>query len=231
MKKKLIVSVIALVLLLFICITGWTEITLTDFTGKVEVQMPGSLWQGAVRDLVLPLGTMISTSFNSTATIDLGSSVVLVQEFTRMAVENLVEQGGVITTDLQLNVGKIRAQVESAENLVHDFNVLSTVSVASVRGTDFEYDGESLFCYAGEVLFFNLIEQKRTVRTGEEVRLVEGEPPLSPPETFRRFYRNVQVTPTVSPDIPGGDEPEVVLPDTGAVTDAEVTATILWPDS
>lgn len=224
-KKQRILIFLIPCFLLFIGTAGWAEIILTDYTGKVEVKYPGTQWQGVEKGMMLPLGTMISTSFNSTASLDLGNSVIHVQQFTRMLIENLVQQGDVITTDLRLNVGKIRAQVESVEGLTHDFNVLSTVSVASVRGTDFEYDGESLFCHKKEVLFFNLIQQKRTVRTGEEVRLIGDEPPLSPEETLRRDT-DVQAKPSPSPDIPA-DEPDVVLPTRSE--DSEVTATILWP--
>jgi hypothetical protein len=231
-RGKIFVFSAMLFVLLGSGIPLWSEAVLSELQGKVEVMLPGRAWSSAERGMVLPLKTMISTGFNSSASLDLGTSVIHLEEFTRMFIEELVQREDVITTDLQLNVGKIRAEVESSEGLTHDFNVLSTVSVASVRGTDFEYDGESLYCIKGEVLYFNLLRQKRTVRTGEEVRLAVDEPPLSPEETLLADT-NVQARPApASPDLPG-DEPEPVLPVPeviGAYSDSNVTVSIGWPE-
>ena len=229
-RKLYLFPVISFSFIFLLQFPVWSEIVLTEISGKVEVQLPGETWSRAEKGMALPLETMISTGFNSTASLDLGSSTIHLQEFTRMFVRDLAEKGGVITTDLQLNVGKIRAQVESSEGLTHDFNVLSTVSVASVRGTEFEYDGESLYCIRGKVLFFNLLRQKRTLMRGEEVRLAADEPPLSPEETFL-IDAQVQVQPSHAPGIPGADEPDPILPDPDDyLPNSAVTVTVDWPD-
>jgi hypothetical protein len=53
---------------------GQEQAVLREFSGKVEVMPPGKNWEPAARNLVLPTGTIISTGFNSYATVQVGSA-------------------------------------------------------------------------------------------------------------------------------------------------------------
>jgi len=135
--------------------------------GKVTILKPGGTWQTASADTVISAGTTVSTGFNSTALLDLGSSEISVKPLTRMKLSDLIKQEGTVKTSLELTVGRVRATVKPAEGLTHDFTLRSSVSTASVRGTDFEYDGETLTVFDGDVLFFNAFNQKRMISRGE----------------------------------------------------------------
>ena len=71
--------------------------------------------------------------------------------------------------------GKVDARVRSADDRRSDFSVTSPVSTASVRGTDFVYDGISLQVTEGDVEIENLIGQTHSVRAGQESRAYANE--------------------------------------------------------
>ena len=75
--------------------------------------------------------------------------------------------------------GKVNARVRSADDRRSDFRVVSPVSTASVRGTDFVYDGISLQVTEGDVAIENLIGQTHSVRAGQESRAYAHEPIVS----------------------------------------------------
>ncbi|RKX72865.1 MAG: hypothetical protein DRP87_19920 [Spirochaetes bacterium] len=160
------------------------EAVLKGFSGKVEVREPGGVWESAEAGAVLSMGTTVSTGFGSTALLDLGASVIQVKQLTRMTVEELVQKEGTISTSLFLNVGRVKAEVKSVEGLTHEFTLRSTVSVSSVRGTEFEYDGYELIVTEGVVLFFNRIGQKRTIAAGQTSETTGLDVPAPPAVTL-----------------------------------------------
>jgi len=179
MRKILILSFLFLVGVL---IFAQEQAVLREFSGKVEVMPPGKNWEPAARNLVLPQGTVISTGFNSFATIQAGSATLQVKPLTRMAVAELVKAQGEQKTTLDLKVGRVRAKVEKVEGLEHDFTLKSPVSTAAVRGTDFEYSGNQLQVFDGIVRFLNAISQGRTITQGEQSAIQGLSAPASPEE-------------------------------------------------
>ena len=122
----------------------------------MEIQAAGGgAWKPAAAGMSFPVGATISTGFNSEAVLELGPSVLRVKALTRMRVDELVQKGGTLSTGLYLKVGKVRADVKSAEGLKHDFKLTSPVSTAAVRGTIFDYDGINLDVEGGTVLLVN----------------------------------------------------------------------------
>ena len=146
-----------------------TQAVIREARGKVELQTAAQQpWIPAKAGMRVSLGSTISTGFNSLAVLDLGGSVVQVNPLTRMRLNELVQKEGTIQTDLFLRVGKVKAEVKSAEGLALDFKVKSPVSTAAVRGTGFDYDGYELYVYEGVVTVTNLIGQSRSYGSGEE---------------------------------------------------------------
>jgi hypothetical protein len=141
--------------------------TITDTRGKVEV-LQDNQWRAAATGDNLPLGATISTGFNSSATLAVGNATLQVRPLSRMRIEELVEREGVLRTDVSMRVGRVRADVRAAEGLTNDFQIRSTVSTASVRGTEFEFDGFSLEVGNGTVrLINNAANQGPDVPAGE----------------------------------------------------------------
>lgn len=170
MKKIIFISFLAIIACFGPAAFSQNQGVIQEFTGKVTFLEPGGGWQDAFPGAAVRSGTTVSTGFNSRAILDLGSSKIEVKALTRMTLAELVRQGNTVTTTLDLNIGRVRATVETAEGATHDFKLLSSISTAAVRGTDFEYDGEILTVFDGEVVFFNSINQKRTVGRGETSR-------------------------------------------------------------
>jgi hypothetical protein len=160
---------LALVALL-IAAVAWaqTDAVVQRVSGRVEVMQPGGAWTAASPGMRLALGATVSTSFQSEATLALGSSVVQVKPLTRMRIDQLAQQQGTVSTELYLRVGRVRAEVKSTEGLRQDFKVRSPVSTAAVRGTTFENDGVNTVVEDGLVTISNQYGQGTTLGGGEQ---------------------------------------------------------------
>ncbi|MCX7787901.1 MAG: FecR family protein [Spirochaetes bacterium] len=202
MRKILILTILFLVSALLF---AQEQAVLREFSGKVEVMPPGKNWEPAARNLVLPQGTVISTGFNSFATIQAGSSMIQVKPLTRMAVAELVKAQGEQKTTLDLKVGRVRAKVEKVEGLEHDFTLKSPVSTAAVRGTDFEYSGNQLQVFDGVVRYLNAISQGRTITRGEQSSIQGLSAPAAPEEAAVATAKTeVSTKPAGAPEGAGG---------------------------
>jgi hypothetical protein len=165
--------------------------------------------------MLLALGATISTGFNSTAVLELGSSVLQVRPLTRLRLDQLLAREKTVSTELFLQVGKIRAEVKSAEGLSQDFKVRGPVSTAAVRGTGFEYDGYELYVFEGTVSYTNLTGQSRSYSPGEQ----GGSDGYSPPSEAEQQLASDS---TVNPYTPGAGNQETTVsttkPTTGSIT-------------
>lgn len=165
MNKTLML--LAAMLSAVVSLSAQSQATVREATGKVELQSAGGPWVPARVGAVVSLGTTISTGFNSTAVLDLGGSTLKVNPLTRMRLDQLVEQGGAVKTELFLRVGKVNAEIKTVSGLKQDFRLKSPVSTAAVRGTGFDYDGYGVAVNEGTVYYFNLLEQGRSYGAGE----------------------------------------------------------------
>ena len=163
------IATLSVLLLLAAGLAGaQTQAVVKSFTGKVEILTGRQAWAPVKVGQNLGLGTTISTGFNSTAVLQLGASVLSVKPLTRLRINEIVAREGTVKTDLFLQVGKVRADIKTAEGLTQDFKLKSPVSTAAVRGTGFEYDGYDLYVYEGTVSYSNLLGQNRDYGAGEK---------------------------------------------------------------
>lgn len=127
--------------------------TLGDIKGKVEVKLAKGDWTTATEGMKIDLNTTISTGFDSTATLAIEKTTVVVRPLTRLTLDKLLEQSpGSTSTSLFLRVGSVQAKVKATvPGTPQDFKVQSPYSTASVRGTEFEYDGLTLSVTEGTV--------------------------------------------------------------------------------
>ncbi|MDX9801727.1 MAG: FecR domain-containing protein [Spirochaetia bacterium] len=143
------------------------DAVIKNFTGRVEIQSSGSTaWSAVSQGQIIKTGTLISTGFNSNAVLDLGSSEIFLKPLTRVSVDELDTSGSTIKTDLNLRLGKIRADVKTTEGLKHNFTLRTPVSTAAVRGTVFEAGVSSLDVIEGMIAYSNKIGQRRSVGGG-----------------------------------------------------------------
>lgn len=158
------------------------EAVFQQIEGRVEYRASESdPWQAAAVGDVIPQGGGISTGFNSNAVIALGTdSVVTAKALTRLTLTELLAQEDTVNTDLFLDVGRLRAEVNSSEGVTHDFKIRSTQSTASVRGTIIEGDGEAWATVRGEMAVSNSLGQQVTVTKGQSTVVSSQSPPAAP---------------------------------------------------
>ncbi len=130
-----------------------TQATLRDIKGKVEVKQFGKNWAPAQEGMAVDTLATISTGFDSQATLAIVDNRIAVAPLTRLTVDKIIEQAGKSGTSLHLRVGKVSAEVKSSKGTPQDFKVTSPYSTASVRGTEFTYDGMVLEVAEGNVAF------------------------------------------------------------------------------
>jgi len=228
-KRNVVILLLVAVFLLAGTVTTFAaqEAVLREASGKVELRPPGRSWQPARVGMTLVKGTTISTGFGAKAVLDLGASVIEVKALTRMTLEELLEQEGTIKTELFLDVGRVKAEIQTGEDLRHDFKLKSTVSTASVRGTTLEGDGEEWISEDGSFVVSNNVGQSTTVQTGEKTTVTEGEPPVPPQDTAED---DTNVETSTNPSEGGGGDiapPTINIPDLPDLP-TTTTVTITW---
>lgn len=198
-------ALIAAVLLSVLTLTALTltagalEARVTSLQGKVEYRQGSGTWRAAEVGMALPLGATISTGFNSSADLEIGPATLQVRALSRMRLDELVEQEGLVQSELHLQVGRVRADVRSAPGVQSEFRLSSPVATAAVRGTSFEFDGVNLQVETGTVQLANQYNEAVSVGGGESSNAASDEPPPPPADT-REAATTVQVFTT------GGDE-------------------------
>ncbi len=169
--KKMIAAVI-----LALAVVGQLtalEGTVVRVEGKVEQQVANGSWKPLKQGDIIASGTMISTGFRSNATVKLGSSILTIKPLTRMTLVELAEKEDVVDTELFIEVGNVRAEVNSHNNKRNGFTVKSPVATASVRGTVFEA-GERIVVQQGSVQVRARAGKARTGQEGQSFNMPNG---------------------------------------------------------
>jgi ferric-dicitrate binding protein FerR (iron transport regulator) len=139
-----------------------------ELNGTVEVKAPGAAsWTAAAAGDRIEQAAQISTGFKSRAVIVLGNSVIVVQPVTRLSLEELIRNQGGEQVSLYLQTGRVRAEVKPPAGETVNFTVRSPVATASVRGTVFEFDGETIRGLEGRTQY--------SLPNGRETYVTEGE--------------------------------------------------------
>ena len=154
MKKYIMVIVVFFIAASAMFAQGELKAVIRDMAGTVELKQAGSsAWQQASRGQSLAGDTTISTGFKSTAVIALGETLLTVQPLTRLTLSELTRLQNNDKVALNLQTGKVRAEVKAQEGFKTEFTVKSSSATASVRGTIFEFDTLNLVVKEGTVAF------------------------------------------------------------------------------
>ncbi len=200
--------------LLFIVATGTAalEATVSEVTGNVEVRTSSEgSWEPVEEGDMVPVGATISTSFNSRAVLAIGESSLTVRPLTRIRIAELAEEQDIDRSEIELPVGRMRANVRSAERRA-EFRVTSPLATAAVRGTEFDFDGVNLSVSEGTVVLANSFNETVAVAGGEQSSAGTDAPPREPAQSAEE-----QNTVTVVVG-PGEDQPTVRRSTTGGIT-------------
>jgi hypothetical protein len=129
-----------------------TRAVIREISGTVEVKAPGAAaWSPASRGQTLERSAMISTGFKSGALVAIGNSTLSVQPLTRLSLEELAAAESAEKVDINLRAGRVRANVKPPVGGTTSFTVRSPSATASVRGTEFEFNGIQLRVTEGRV--------------------------------------------------------------------------------
>lgn len=170
--KKMIIAGFILALAAVTQLTA-LEGSVVSVEGKVEQQVSNGSWKPLKKGDSIASGTMISTGFRSNATIKLGSSILTIRPLTRMTLVELAEKEEVVDTELFIEIGTVRAEVNSHNNKRNGFTVKSPVATASVRGTVFEA-GDRIIVRQGSVQVRARTGKSRTGQEGQRFDIPNG---------------------------------------------------------
>lgn len=112
--------------------------TVSDFKGKVSIQLPGQGFSTPSRGLVLPAETLISTEDSGRMLLRLGDgSDLLVRSNTRLILK--APQPGAWRY-VQMMFGRVRAEIQKRLGGAPGFQIGTPSAVISVRGTSFDVE-------------------------------------------------------------------------------------------
>jgi hypothetical protein len=188
----------ALVLLLMAAPAFAQSAVISQLRGKVEIKLPGKAWTVPGENQEIPASTMISTGINSSARLQIGGSSMVLQPLTRLSLEEIRVQASQESTRINLNTGRVSAQVRSTAGREVSFEVRSPVATASVRGTDFDFDGVRLLVSQGAVAVINKSRQQIIVGAGGRTTAGSKDAPQSVVATLQE---NTQSSPTTLPPL------------------------------
>jgi len=144
------------------------EAVFKEVKGKVEYKLAGKTWQPAQINAAIPKGSSVSTGFKSSAVLLVNGSLLIVKPLTNLTIEEITKNQDGPQTTVYLVAGKVKTEVKpSVGTEVTNFTVKNPTATASVRGTGFEFDGESILVNHGSVELFNRYEIARFVEGGE----------------------------------------------------------------
>ena len=125
-----------------------------ELSGNVELRAAGSanFTPARVGDIVAE-DTIVSTAFRSSAVIQAGSAVLTVQPLTRLSLTEIRAAAGTEALNVNLQAGRVRVDVNPPAGTRASMSVSSPSATASVRGTSFEFDTNSLRVLSGQVNF------------------------------------------------------------------------------
>jgi len=146
-----------------------------EMTGTVELKKSGSVnWTQAKAGDIIEKATIVSTGFKSSALLTVGNSTLMVRPLTRLSLEELMNQNETETINISLSTGRVKVDVKPPAGSKASFTVQSPAATASVRGTSFEMDTESIQVLEGAVSYVPTLAaagatiRPVTVSAGEE---------------------------------------------------------------
>ncbi|MCL2093215.1 MAG: FecR family protein [Treponema sp.] len=144
-----------------------------EITGTVEVKAPGSLTFSPARvgDRVSQ-HAVVSTGFRSSALIEIGSCLISVRALSRLSLDEIFYLGAEEYLHIDLQAGRIRADVNPPAGMRVSMDVTSPHATASIRGTSFWFDGYNLGVISGTVLYKGNRGQEVTIPAGNVISLL-----------------------------------------------------------
>jgi hypothetical protein len=147
MKNKLVLTMVGVVLLCACAVAQqapsaapsapYAGATISDFKGKVSIQLPAQAFSAPVRGEVLPADTTVSTDDGRLLLKLSDGSDVLVRPHTKLLLKQPEVSGWKY---FQLLIGRVRTQIQKRLGGSPAFQIGTPSAVISVRGTKFDVE-------------------------------------------------------------------------------------------
>jgi len=125
-----------------------------QLTGTVGIKQPKEeVFKTANKGDKIFKDTIIQTSFRSYAIIKIGSTLITVRPLTTLSLTEIQSLEESETINVNLQMGRVRVDVKPPAGKKASTTLTSPSSVASVRGTSFEFDINNLYVSEGTVSF------------------------------------------------------------------------------
>jgi hypothetical protein len=125
-----------------------------ELAGTVEIKPAGAAaFTAAKAGDAVARDTIVSTGFKSTALISIGSAVLTVRPLTRLSLAEISASAGTETINISLQTGRVRVDVNPPAGTRSAVQTKSPVATASVRGTSYEFDTQTITVLQGKVSF------------------------------------------------------------------------------
>ena len=158
---------------------------ITELTGTVELKHSGQAdFVPASAGDTVENNTIVSTGLKSTALITAGSAVLTVRPLTRLSFSEIKSAAESETINVNLQTGRVRVDVTPPTGTKTEFTIRSPTTTASVRGTSFEFDTQSINVLEGTVSFQGGGNQVMLVGAGSSSDIGANGKPADPIETY-----------------------------------------------
>lgn len=148
-NKSIVKSVLPLIAVMLYCASGYAQetapaasapyagATVSDFKGKVSIQLPAQAFASPVRGEVLPADTTVSTEEGRLLLKLSDGSDLLVRAHTKLLLKQPETSGWKY---FQILVGRVRTQIQKRLGGSPAFQIGTPSAVISVRGTKFDVE-------------------------------------------------------------------------------------------
>lgn len=147
MKNRFSITIIIGVMLYWVCAAAqekppvvnapYAGATISDFRGKVSVQLPAQAFSAPVRGEILPPETTVSTDDGRLLLKLSDGSDILVRPHTKLVLKQPETSGWKY---FQMMIGRIRTSIQKRFGGAPAFQIGTPSAVISVRGTKFEVE-------------------------------------------------------------------------------------------
>ncbi len=180
MKQNIKTSLLTIVVICIMCLPVFAlSGTVVSIAGKVEVQADSG-WIALKPGDAVESGKVISTGFRSQAVIQIAGSSVVVNQLSRVTLEQLTETDDAHSSEVFIDLGSISADVQASQNKRVGFVVNTPVATASVRGTQLDMGYSTIRVGRGLVVFMGKRGKEVSVRGGNISRVGSRESASNP---------------------------------------------------
>ena len=166
LMKTRTIAIMMLLALVTLPLAGMT-VVVDNHDGLVQYRAPGAArWETVSAGMEIIEGGTLVSGANGSALLRAGNATIEVDPLSRLTVAQALFTDTSESTSLNMPYGRVRASVRRSRERGMDFRVLTPISTAAVRGTEFSFDGRVLAVQEGDVSFRNHLGQAHSVREG-----------------------------------------------------------------